>query len=123
MKSFALALFAGAAYALSGTHSNNFVYKTYHPRPVTSGTHAPVYTQTKGYQTTPQQFGYGYAAPNYSTPYGLHQPNHSHNPFDYSRPVIPYVAAKLAAPVYARCTFELIIPDGDGYVEFTLQFG
>ena len=51
MKSISLSLFAGAAYALGASNSNNFHYGSYHP--VRSGTHAPAYTQTKGYQTTP----------------------------------------------------------------------
>ena len=52
MKSFALALFAGAAYALEGTKHLNYHYGSFNPVR-RSGTHAPVYRQTKGYQTTP----------------------------------------------------------------------
>merc|ERR1719464_283899 len=129
MKSFALVLFAAAVSAIDSEHgSSGFTYarhqpaQSYYNKPqqsyARSGSYAPTYTATKGYQTTPQQFGYGYAAPNYSSSAFYHQPNHAHNPFEYSRPQIPYVAAKLSAPVYASC----YVTDGSNYT-IELKFG
>ena len=108
MKQFALVLFVAAVSASESEHSYTYSSRpsyqqpSYHHAPK-SGSYAPVHIQTKGYQSTPQQYGHGYAAPNYSRGAYYHQPNHSHNPFDYSRPQIPYVAAKLSAPIYAAC--------------------
>ena len=119
MKHYALAVMAAAASALETEHGSGWSFqpptKSYQPpttsyQPPTtsyqqprSGYQAPVHVQTKGYLSSPSQFS-SVAAPSYS--YGnsyYHQPNHAHNPFEYSRPQIPYVAAKLHAPVYAKC--------------------
>ena len=81
MKSFALSLAAGAAYALDS--NSHYQYKTYTP--------------------APKQYGHSCAAPYYCSPNNYHSPNHSHDPFSFSRAQIPYVATKLAAPVYASC--------------------
>ena len=133
MKYFALAVIAAAVSALDAEHGSGWSYQqptsSYHSRPShshhssghshsRSGHHAPVHTQTAGY-TTAGQFS-AHAAPRYPS-YGnnyYHQPNHAHNPFEYSRPQIPYVAAKLHAPVYATCSAT-----GSSGNTYVLRFG
>ena len=127
MKQFALVLFVAAVSASESEHGSVFTYPrrpsyqqpSHHHHAPKSGSYAPVHIQTKGYQSTPQQYGHGYAAPNYSRGSYYHQPNHSHNPFDYSRPQIPYVAAKLSAPIYATCYGAL----SDSGIFYSVKFG
>ena len=106
MKQFAIALLAAAASALDSEH--------YHQ----TRTYQPATRYTGSTYGKPQQYGsYSYQKPTYGGYY--HSPNHSHDPFNYSRPQIPYVAAKLTAPVYATCN----INDTDQSDDISLKFG
>ena len=134
MKYFALAVIAAAVSALDAEHGSGWSYQqpttsSYHSRPShsshhssgygqsRSGHHAPVHTQTAGYTSNAQFSAHAAPRASYGNNY-YHQPNHAHNPFEYSRPQIPYVAAKLHAPVYATCTAT----GGSGH-SYTLRFG